>query len=500
MAGGRLSAAARRLTPTVLFAGFFALYASHSMVRHLRYETGGYDLGIFTQAVAGYARLQPPVAELKGPGANLLGDHFHPILVTIAPLYRLVPSPYTLLAVQAALIAVSVPIVYRAALLRVRHPAALVLALGYGFSWGIAGAVAYEFHEMAFAVPLLALGIHALLAGRFVAAAVWACALVLVKEDLPLTTVMFGVLLFAAGARRLGAAVAGFGGVAFVALVTVVIPRLNAVGEFSYWGRAGATPEDTTGDEASVAELIAGIFTGPKLLGLLILLLPVAFLALGSRISLLALPTVGWHLLAANPAYSGTRYHYGLVLMPIIFLAAADALPRLPRLAARLRLGRRGVRRAVPAALTAMVTAAVWFTAIGPYRYMVDPDWWRPTPYAEEAASALATVPHGATVAAHNRLAVHLVTDREVHLLDAGLRDAYGRIIDVEYVVAETTDGNWPITPKQRRRLLADLERCGYEEIYADGGFVTLRRTDSAPRGAALAGCLPEPAGRSAGR
>lgn len=490
----------RRLTGAGLFAGFFALYASHSMVRHVRYETGGYDLGIFAQAVARYARLRAPVAELKGPGANLLGDHFHPVLATIAPLYRLFPTPYTLLAVQAALLAVSVVIVHRAALPRVREPAALVVAIGYGFSWGIAGAVAYEFHEVAFAVPVLALGIHALLAGRHAAAAGWACALVLVKEDLPLTTVMFGVLLFAAGARRLGLAVAGFGVAAFGLLVTVVIPRLNAVGEFSYWGRAGATPEDTTGAGASVAELVRGVVTGPKLAGVLLLLLPVAFLALGSRISLLALPTVGWHLLAANPAYSGTRYHYGLVLMPIIFLAAADTLPRLPRLAARLRLGRRAVRRAVPAALAAIVVAAAWFTATGPYRHMVDPSWWGPTDYAEEAAEALATVPEGATVAAHNRLASHLVTDREVHLLDAGLRDAYGRIIDVEYVVAETTSGEWPIPAARRRQLLADLKRCGYEEIYADGGFVTLRRASSAPRGPELAACLPAPDGRSAGR
>jgi uncharacterized membrane protein len=468
-----------------LFGGFLGLYASHSMVRHVRYETGGYDLGIFTQAVARYAELQAPVAELKGPGANLLGDHFHPILVAIAPLYRLFPTPYTLLAVQAALLAVSVPIVYLTARLRNGRAASVVLAVAYGLSWGIAGAVAFEFHEVAFAVPILALAVNALLRGRHAAAAAWGCGLVLVKEDLTLTTTMVGVLLFLAGARRLGAAVAGFGVAAFALLVFVVIPRLNAVGEFSYWERAGERPDGP--GARSVVDLLLGVFTGPKLYGLLILLLPVAFLALGSRISLLALPTVGWHLLAANPAYSGTKYHYGLVLMPIIFLAAADALPRLKT-------------RLVPVALGAMVLAAVWFTVNGPYPRMLNPDWWGPTRYARDGAAAVATVPVGASVAAHNRLAPQLVTDREVHLLDAGLRDAYGRIIDVEYVVAETTISTFPIGPAQRRALLADLRECGYEQIYAHGGFVTLRRTPAAPRGAALAACLPQPAGRSPGR
>lgn len=487
---------ARWLDAVALFTGFFALYASHSMMRHVRYETGGYDLGIFTQAVARYADLQAPIAELKGPGANLLGDHFHPILVTIAPLYRLFPSPYTLLAVQAALLAVSVPIVYWTARLRLSRTTAMVLAVAYGLSWGIAGAVAFEFHELAFAVPLVALAINALLRGRLAAAAAWSCALVLVKEDLPLTTAMFGVLLFWTGARRLGAAVAGFGVATFALLVFVVIPRLNAVGEFSYWDRAGAS--DRT--DASFVDLLLGVVTVPKLHGILILLLPVAFLALFSRISILALPTVAWHLLAANPAYSGTRYHYGAVLMPIVFLAAADALARLPQLRAVPARLARLARLASPAALVGIVLAAIWFTATGPYPRMLGPGWWQATPYARDAAAAVATVPEGATVAAHNRLAAHLVTDREVHLLDAGLRDAYGRIIDVEYVVAETTASTFPIGPAPRRQLLADLQDCGYQQIYAHGGFVTLRRTEAAPRGAALAACLPQPAGRSPGR
>ena len=489
------------LDAVALFTGFFALYASHSMMRHVRYQTGGYDLGIFMQAVARYARLEAPVAELKGPGANLLGDHFHPIVATIAPLYRLFPSAYTLLAVQAALIAGSVPIVYLTARLRLNRPVSVVLALAYGCSWGIAGAVAFEFHEVAFAVPLLALGIHALQRGRYPAAAAWGCTLVLVKEDLALTTAMFGVVLFLAGARRLGAAVAGFGVVAFGLLVFVVIPELNAVGEFSYWTRAGATGD---GGQRSVSDLVTGVFTGPKLHGVLILLLPVAFLALGSRISILALPTVGWHLLAANPAYSGREYHYGLVLMPIIFLAAADALPRLPallRLPGLRRLPARLARLATPAALAWIVVAAIWFTAIGPYPRMLNPDWWGPTEYARDGAAAVATVPEGVTVAVSNRLAPHLLDgDREVHTLDAGLRDAYGRIIDVEYVVAELTTNTFPIGPQERRRLVRALLRCGYERVYAGGGFVTLRRTGTAPRGAALAACLPEPAGRSPGR
>ena len=64
---------------------FFLLYAALSVSRQLQLRTTGYDLGIFEQAVRGYAHLGPPVAELKGPGFVLLTDHFHPILAVLAP-------------------------------------------------------------------------------------------------------------------------------------------------------------------------------------------------------------------------------------------------------------------------------------------------------------------------------------------------------------------------------------------------------------------------------
>ena len=105
-----------RLIPYPLAAQFFAAYAAVSVSRHANLRTGGYDLGIFEQAVRGYASLRAPVSELKGTGFNLLGDHFHPILALLAPAYRIAPGPVTLLVAQAALLAVSVIPVTRLAI------------------------------------------------------------------------------------------------------------------------------------------------------------------------------------------------------------------------------------------------------------------------------------------------------------------------------------------------------------------------------------------------
>lgn len=121
----------------MLAAALFLAYVCWSIHRHLRLQTSGYDLGLFEQAVRGYAGLGAPVSRIKAPGFNLLGDHFHPILAVIAPLYRLFPSPITLLVAQAALIAASSIPITRLGTRLVGRRAGMSVGLAYGMSWGL---------------------------------------------------------------------------------------------------------------------------------------------------------------------------------------------------------------------------------------------------------------------------------------------------------------------------------------------------------------------------
>lgn len=93
------------MIPLVCVVILTAMYSALAIRRHLTFHSAGWDLGIFEQAVRNYAAFRPPIVILKGEGYNLLGDHFHPILVTLAPLYRLFPSPITLLVAQSVLLA-----------------------------------------------------------------------------------------------------------------------------------------------------------------------------------------------------------------------------------------------------------------------------------------------------------------------------------------------------------------------------------------------------------
>ena len=101
--------------PYLLAAVLFVAYAAVSVGRYRRLGTRSYDLGIYEQTVRAYAHFQAPIVELKGPGYNVLGDHFSPVTVLLAPFYRVFPSPVTLLVLQAALFALSAIPVTRAA-------------------------------------------------------------------------------------------------------------------------------------------------------------------------------------------------------------------------------------------------------------------------------------------------------------------------------------------------------------------------------------------------
>lgn len=379
-----------RRDPWLLATGLFLAYTTVSVSRYRHLATRSWDLGIFEQVVRSYAELRAPVADIKGPGFDILGDHFSPVLALLAPLYRLFPSPVTLLVAQAALFALSAVPVTRAATMLLGRRRGLALGLAYGLSWGVQRAVDFDFHEICFAVPLIAYALEALLAGRWHRALCWALPLVLVKEDLGVTAAAIAVVV-AVRARhdsprtaRYALAVAGFGVAATAVTLTLVIPAFNTTGAYDYWdkvGGSGASPLD-------------GLDT--KLRTLAWLLIPTSgLLALRSPLLLVALPTLGWRFLSSEPHYWGTDWHYSAVLMPVITLALADALVHVrhspwPRL--------RSYALQLP---TAVLAAALALSTALPLSGLTEEQTYRKPASVTAVERMLARVPDGASVEAN---------------------------------------------------------------------------------------------------
>ncbi|MDQ1085254.1 MULTISPECIES: DUF2079 domain-containing protein [Microbacterium] len=211
-AAGRASAALARVwdrrdhwaVPVAVFAVVLIGYVAFAAQQWTHFTARSWDLGIFTQLLAHYAALQPPIVDIKGDGYNLLGDHFHPLLAILAPLYAIFPSALTLLVIQAACFAFASAVFASAARARLGDAAGVALGLAFGFAWGLQYAADAQFHEIALAVPLLTLSLVSLLDRRWRAACLWGAPLVFVKEDLGLTVVMLGLVIVLLAWRERG--------------------------------------------------------------------------------------------------------------------------------------------------------------------------------------------------------------------------------------------------------------------------------------------------------
>ena len=315
-----------------------------------------WDLAIFSELAKAYAHFQTPIVPVKGDGYNLLGDHFHPILILLGPIWRLFPTPLSLLITQALLLAFSAWLLTRLASRLTNQWVAGGLGLVYVLSWGMQGAVAAQFHEIAFAMPLLAYASVAFVERRWGAVTAWSVPLVLVKEDMGLTVLMIGVAVIltslvpawyrsctvirpggrgadglnaAAGnaptdeatrnrhrGLRLGVGMIVGGIAAFLFAIQVFLPVFNINGVWDY----GLSSQDQPTSPDALTQ---------KATVVVMLILTSGVVGVTSPWLLVVLPTLAWRFLGSVEFYwVWDNWHYNATLMPIALGALLDVVAR----------------------------------------------------------------------------------------------------------------------------------------------------------------------------
>ena len=318
------SGPARRLAIWSVSVAAFVVYAYESVLRQLQFKTT-LDIAIFQQAIANYAQGRTPNVLVKSQQPfNGLGDHFTPILMTLAPFYRLWPSVITLLLAQALMLAVGVHVVTRVAVRRLGG-LGYAIGVGFGLSWGVLKVLDFDFHEACFTVAFLALALEALLDDRTGWLLFWCAALLLVKEDTPLF--IAGIALVLALARRWTLAIGLLVGsvLAFVLLTMVVIPWFSYTGTYTYFA-LGADP-GPTGPFGMGLTVLGNLFSLDGLT-LLAALAVTAALGLRSPLILVMLPTLVARFASEREVYLQMKYYYDGPLMVICLLALVLAIAR----------------------------------------------------------------------------------------------------------------------------------------------------------------------------
>jgi uncharacterized membrane protein len=486
-----LSARADLLGVTGLTIAATSVYSVFEVEQQRHFLTAGYDLGIFDQAVRGYAHFGAPISLMKGVhngfGTNfsILGDHFSPIVALVAPIYRLFPHATTLLVVQGLLIASSLPFVWLFSRRQLGRTAAYVITLAYALAWGLQAAMAADFHEVAFAVPLLAIALERLDAGRFRAALIAAGLLLLVKEDFGLVVAAFGLVVgFRLKNWRLAGVIAVVGVALSIVADKVLIPAFGGKSGYywDYYASLGPNPSSALWHivRHPLATLHLAMNPHAKIRLLSWLLGPLGFVSLGSSFVLLAVPLLAERLLSNNPNHWTLTHQYSAPFVPILTLAAVDTVAKLTRAltpaASTSRHRRRSVQHAWllgPAYGLGILIVAIWASRQMPFDQLTRASEWRTSNYEQSQRAAVDAVPNGVTVEASNSLAPQLVDRAQVMLLDATPHDA-------SWVVFDQGNIEFPMTPDAQASRPGWLVSHGYQQVFTRDSIAVYRRTAGA--------------------
>jgi uncharacterized membrane protein len=340
--------------------------------------------------------------------------------------------------------------------------------------------------------------------GRTRAAVLWALPLVFVKEDQGFTLLAIGLIL-AFAYRRHGAGVllAGWGLFWSLLAILVIIPHFNPAHTYQYWSEAGAF--NPVNGHLSVSGLWSTLSDGAstKLPTLALILLPTAFIGLRSPVVFAALPSLALRAINTNPAYWGTAWHYNATVMPIVFIAAIDAM-------ARIRARDRGEASGLawsgePAPATsagsarprvrlvaALETAAERYGAAAmiaicaalAFQFPLSSLWTPATyslgPHVAAENAAMALVPDGASVSTDLDLLAPLASRTDTYWLGNASSNPATRYVVFDTQSTDCTAWEAICLSPRPATVLTFVEslthHAHYQQIYAGNGVFVFRR------------------------
>jgi uncharacterized membrane protein len=415
----------------------FALVRSY----FLEFRFGRYDLGNMVQAVWNTSEGRPLETTLgTGEQAVRLASHADPILVVLAPLWILAPSPLTLAAFQIAACAVgALPVFWLGRRHLASEKAAALLALAYlAYPW-LAWTALDAMHPVTFAIPLFLYAIWFLDSDRLWAFALCALLIAATGELMGLPLAGLGLWYWLARGRRSAGLVTAVAGLAWSLLAVKIIVPFFQGGDspfYSYYESVGGSP----------AGVLRTLFTNPGKIGdalgtgsdvvyVVALTLPLAgaFL-LAPALVVSAIPQLGANGLSSIASATDPRGHHVAGILPFLIAATVLGIARLP-------VARRGQAAAAVLALCLGFSVAFGPWPSVPGREHLWP-YGVPSPDNVEALrEAVALIPDGVPVAATNKAGSHLSARRRFFSVP--------RVARAEWVVIDMRDTWVPLPPRE---------------------------------------------------
>ena len=417
----------------------------------------------------------------RGDGI-LAQDHFEPILVLAALLYRCVPRLETLLFVQSGLLALGAWGVAKLLRQSGLSPWPTVLgALIYLLWWPIWRLAMMDIRPVMWSVPFVLLAIAALREGRLRATLVWGFLACLCREELPLFLLALGgVAWFWSGGprRKRRRAVLGLAALCVTYLVVTWSARSNPTlhsGSFSWL--AALIGQGEPGRLSEVAQSLperlswVGQWGFPVLVGSLAAF--EALLVAAPAALFLVFTDLEW------THWNDSRTHYIAVLLPGLVAASAIGWPRLLQ---RLGAGSSGVKRAWLLLFLSLLSVQS-FVLVRGWTLFIEPDIREGREGAKEhyeLHEMIARLPADASVLTTGSVSHWVASRRSVYVVEE--EEPKPELAAPPLIPRASLDPDWALLPREVDYWIDRVGQAGLVQHQELEGFLLFGPPERAPR------------------
>lgn len=436
---------------------YSVLFSVLSVLRYNTFHATTLDLGIMAQVTwnTAHGRWFETSIGRAANGAligSYLGNHVRPILLLLAPLYRLWPDPRLLLILQSVGLGIAALPLYAIAHRKMRNPrVAFLVAICYLLYPALGFLNLTDFHPIAFTIPLIYLAYWALEDKRLVLFWAASALALFAKEEMVAPIGAWGIVnLLRRDRRRVGWGLVSLAMVWAILCFVVVIPYFNegrSYRFFQLWSQLTGLLGETA-FQGSTIEPIGRASGETVALFLIHLFLPLGLLPfLGPAAFVVALPSFAYLLLGKRPAFHSVGYQYPAVLIPWFFLAVVEGMHW-----AHHRKGWWGRGRLYRLGLAFMLlgTLAIQIP-LNPILLYAQAGMFRPDSRFARLREALTYIPPDAGVTTINQLGPPLVNRRVFVPLEYPSPFRLDHVLMADYVLVDLVDCRFVPTPNPRQ-------------------------------------------------
>lgn len=451
------------------------LYSTLSIVRHMHFQSGGFDLGLFDQAVWKFGHFLGAYNTVKD--RIIFGDHFSLILPLFGILYYIWDDVRLLLIAQAGIIVFSTVPIFLIARRRLSSDiAALCIAVMYSLFYGIQYGVYFDFHTIIIGVAILSWLAYFWEAGKNKLFWIFLVIALATQENMGIAVAGLAALFFFRKQHWKRAIIVGILGISYSLLATKITALFSPVG-YQYWPQFPTTLRDA----------FTRLFDSEeKRLVWLYSYLPYSFIPLLSPGSLIAVVMDVSQYFVTGPEFSrmwSPFMHHRAILAPFLILGMIDVLAFVK--SKRIPVG--GI-----ASVLLVVSLGTQYYFHFPLNKLVKAEYWKEEAWMNDTRTMLSTIPASFSIATQQNLVPHLSHRNEIYLIyprEHNITESpCGKTLcwwldfggKPEYLVADTRPGQWLTqileTSENWNEALVNMERVGRLVLMKQLGYMQLFR------------------------